>query len=277
MLVAPAVYNEGTIYIRNLVHLISQSGPESTIIRHSGDSDEVIFVNFTVDFGEGSIIGFSIEGGEGGITIYDSAMLVMNNIIQDNWSTSGGGGIMVWNDHHSMIINNLIISNGGVAGGGICVVYSSPVIMNNTIVHNTASNSGAAIYVSNSSTPSIRYNLAYYNDAPSPGCGGIECWSEGGTIVFECNDSWNNLPAGSDYCGLVSDRVGVEGNISEDPLFCGEHGSRNFYLQQGSHCAESNVPAFCNNVRIGCYAVSCVTANEESSWGGIKAIIKPAK
>lgn len=278
VLVAPAAYYESMIYIWMPIHLISESGPESTIIHHTGDSGEVIFVMFFGDYGEGSIIGFSIEGGVGGITLYNSSMLVMNNIIQDNWSTSGGGGIMLWNAGVSRIINNLIISNGGLAGGGILVVNCSPIIMNNTIVHNTASTYGAAIYVTgNGSIPAIKYNLAYYNDAPLSCCGGIECSGESNVSAFECNNSWNNLPAGFDYCGIVSDRVGVDGNISEDPLFCGEHGSRNFYLQQGSPCAESNVPAFCNNVRIGCYPAICVTATGESSWGRIKTIIKPIK
>ena len=115
---------------------------------------------------------------------------------------------MLWSDRQSSIINNLIISNSGKAGGGIAVFHSSPAITNNTIAFNTASNTGAAIFVGGDSNPSIKYNLAYYNDAPPAGCGGIECWPDDEPIL-ECNDSWNNFPAGSDYGGLVGSYAGL--------------------------------------------------------------------
>ncbi len=280
VLVAPVSYYEGTIYIDKSVHVISEAGPEETIINHMGSpisGENVIRVENATDC---SIIGFMIRRGNcdwasrgGGLLIGQSNVLVMNNRIQENWCANGGG-IFIRGYPSPSIINNLIFTNGAFVGGGILIQNSSPVIMSNTIVANRATVSSAGLVVGGNSKPIIKYNLICYNAAPIDYCGGVDCSIDIDSLVFECNNIWSNWPTGSDYCGTISSLIGISGNMSVDPLFCGEYGSDNYYLQQGSPCAEANVPACCNGIRIGYYPVNCITAIEQSTWGKIKSSMK---
>ena len=124
------------------------------------------------------------------------------------------------------------------------------------------------------SKPVIKHNLVCYNAAPTDYYGGVYCSVDVDSLVFECNNIWSNWPSGTDYGGTIADLIGINGNMSVDPLFCGEYGSDNYYLQQGSPCAEANVPACCNGIRIGYYPVNCITPIEKSTWGKIKSSVK---
>lgn len=280
VLVGSGSYYEETIYIEKSVHVISEAGFEETVIIHMGSpstEENVIWVEGAIDC---SIIGFTIRGGRcdwasigGGLLIRWSNVLVMNNRILDNWCANGGG-IATFGDPAPSIINNLIFANGAFVGGGIYVHDSSPTIKNNTIVANSVSVIAGGVRVMGDSKPIIKYNLICYNVAPSGYCGGVDCSSDIDSLVFECNNIWSNWPEGTDYCGTISDLIGIYGNMSVDPLFCGEYGSDNYYLQQGSPCAEENVPECCNGIRIGCYPVNCTTAIEESTWGKMKSLMK---
>jgi hypothetical protein len=278
VLVAPGSYFENTIHIEKSIHLISEAGPEETIINHMGtpSTDEnVIRVENATDC---SIIGFTIRGGHcdwasrgGGLLIGQSNVLVMNNRIQENWCANGGG-IVIGGNPSPSIINNLIFTNGAFVGGGILVANSSPIIMNNTIVDNRASVNSGGLKVMGDSKPIIKYNLICYNSAPATHCGGADVVVDIDSLIFECNNVWSNYPTGSDFCGVLPVLIGINGNMSVDPLFCGEHGSGNYYLQQGSPCAEANVPECCDGIRIGYYPVNCSTGIENNSWGHIKTI-----
>lgn len=283
VLVAPGSYFEATIHIDKSVHLVSEVGPDETVITHMGtpETDEnVIRVENAIDC---SIIGFTIRGGicdwasrGGGLLIGQSDVLVMNNKIHANWCANGGGVYITGNPAPS-IISNLIFSNSAFVGGGIYVSDSSPLIMNNTIVDNSVSVISAGLKVRGNSIPIIKYNLICYNSAPETHCGGVDIAADIDSFVFECNNVWSNWPEGSDYCGASTGQMGINGNMSVDPLFCGEHGSGNYYLQQGSPCAEANVPEYCNGIRIGYYPVNCYTATEESTWGNLKFLKKEGR
>jgi len=280
VLVAPGLYYEGTIYIDKSVHVISEAGPEQTIINHVGSpstEEHVIQVENTTDC---SIIGFTIQGGDcdlasrgGGLIIGQSNVLVMNNKIQENWCANGGG-IFVRGNPAPSVINNLIFANGAFVGGGILIADSSPIIMNNTVVANSVSVNAGGIRIMGDSKPIIKYNLVCYNAAPTDYYGGVYCSVDVDSLVFECNNIWSNWPSGTDYGGTIADLIGIDGNMSVDPLFCGVYGSDNYYLQQGSPCAEANVPSCCNGIRIGYYPVNCTTSIEQSTWGKIKSSMK---
>ena len=91
--------------------------------------------------------------------------------------------------------------------------------------------------------------------------------SYGQTEIACCNffgnagGDWNN------YC--VSDFFGIDGNISEDPLFCGwEEG--NYYLQSDSPCAPGGECGLIGALPVGCEPSPVM----EATWGEIKALYR---
>jgi len=277
VLVGPGLYQQPRIHL-GAVHLISESGPESTIIKlwpQVLDEDvNVIYIDTISNF---SIVGFTIRGGAngtldagGGILCLDSQGVIRNNIITDNWCASGGG-VACYGPQASVIEGNLIVGNQAFSGAAILVHNCSPVIRGNTIAGNYASILGGSIYVLGAdSYPTISNNIVVNNRSVQ--FGGILSDIPSSHVALSCNDVWNNSPG--DYCGTLVDQTGINGNISANPLFCGVTGSGNYYLQASSPCAEGHVPGYCGDARMGCYPVKCTVGVKKNSWGDIKSLFK---
>jgi hypothetical protein len=96
----------------------------------------------------------------------------------------------------------------------------------------------------------------------------IEC---GGSVspLLSCCDLYGN--EGGDWAGCVSDMYGVDGNICQDPQFCGGTDPEEAHsLDASSPCAPAANPD-CG--LIGAYDVGCgLTAVEHVSWGRIKGL-----
>jgi parallel beta-helix repeat protein len=275
ILVGPGLYKQPTFSL-GAVHLISESGPESTILELLPVIAEVdVHVIVIEDISSCSIIGFTIRGATGGwlstgggIDCINSFAVIRNNIITDNWCASGGG-IACYGSPATIIEYNLIRDNSAFSGGGILVDHSSPIIRGNTIIENYASVLGGGIYLAgDSSYPIITNNIIANNGGYT--CGGITSSAPSSQVTFTCNDMWNNTP--SNYCDSLTDQTGMNGNISADAQFCGVPGSGNYYLQAGSPCAGANVPAHCAGVGMGCYPVNCTVGTRETTWGNIKLL-----
>jgi hypothetical protein len=260
------------------IHLMSEAGPGSTIIElYPQDLEMDVNVIVVEGASDSSISGFTIRGARngwlsagGGILITESSGIVGDNIITDNWCASGGG-LECYGSPAPVIEGNLFYGKGGFAGAAVMINQCSPTIRNNTIVDNHANDGAGAFYIlGNQSFPVIVNNIivgntaatfgAFYGDTPA------------NQITLSCNDVWNNLP--SNYDTPLTDQTGLNGNISQDPLFCGSAGSRNYYLQANSPCAAGNVPAPCASAGMGCYPVKCRVAVQKKSWGTIKSLFK---
>ena len=103
------------------------------------------------------------------------------------------------------------------------------------------------------------------------GLGGEAVRCEGGTSAdLSCCDLCSN--AGGDWVGYVAGQAGVNGNISQDPLFCGAS-EGDFALHADSPCAPDNNPDF---GLIGPWPVGCASSPVEvATWGAIKAMFRP--
>jgi hypothetical protein len=104
------------------------------------------------------------------------------------------------------------------------------------------------------------------------GSGGVETvFCTGGGVSLTCCDVYGN--AGGDWVGCIAGQYGVNGNICEDPLFCGElNPDEPYTLNASSPCAPENNPE-CG--LIGAWEVGCgLTAVEPASWGSIKAMFR---
>jgi len=279
VLVGPGRYSQPTLEL-GAIHLISEAGPEATTIElYIMDIEWDVHVIVIGDVNACSVIGFTIRGARngwlstgGGIDIVSSSALIKGNIIMDNWCASGGG-LACYGSPAPVIEGNLFYGNGGFAGAAIEVCQCSPTIRNNTIVDNHANDGAGAIYlVGAQSFPAIINNIIVGNTATSYGA--IYGDAPAG-ITLSCNDVWDNQP--SNYDTPLTDQTGLNGNISLDPLFCGEAGSRNYYLQANSPCAAANVPVSCAGAGMGCYSVKCAVGVKKKSWGTIKSLFKEEK
>jgi hypothetical protein len=178
-------------------------------------------------------------GGDGGGICCDSARIV-NNRITGNSAGSDGGGVRC---ESAYVSGNLISGNRVDAWGG-AIRCGSARVVGNTIVANVNYSGSGAIHCSSAD---IRNNII----ADSEHGYGIFCQS-GTSPVIECNDVWNNR--GGNY-GNYPDQTGSNGNISDDPLFCGPESPRRPYaLFSGSPCAPAQ-QGECG--LIGAFGVGC--------------------
>ncbi len=278
--VGPGLYYEESLSIRQSIHIISEAGPEVTTIYHRGTPAEQRSCVFYVRVDNVSIIGFTIRGGHsmqgfrngGGFHIWGSNILIENNIITNNKS-GYGGAFFCLGGGPQIIRNNLITQNEATIGGAFNIRNSEPIIEGNTIAENRANIGASAMRVMGEGVrPVIRHNIICNNYCKNGLSNVIEYNANPDDLIFECNNVWSDTVPGSLYYGLLTDQTGINGNISTDPLFCGERGSGNFYLRSDSPCAEEHVPEWCSGIRMGRYPVNCVTATDNSTWGGIKKL-----
>jgi parallel beta-helix repeat protein len=279
VLVGPGRYLQHPLYM-GAIHLISEAGPEVTTIELLiSDLEWDVHVIVIGNVGECSVQGFTIRGARngwlssgGGIDIIEASALIKGNIITDNWCASGGG-LACAGSPSPVIEDNLFYGNGAFAGAAIHISQCSPIVRNNTIVDNHANDGAGAIYlVGAQSFPVIVNNIIVGNTAAEYGA--IFGDTPAG-LTFSCNDMYGNVPR--NYDEPLSDQTGLNGNISQDPMFCGVAGTNNYYLQASSPCAEANVPADCAGVRMGCYPVRCTVGARKESWGTIRSLFKDGK
>jgi hypothetical protein len=244
---------------------------------------------------DGNIITANQGCGGGGIAALQSSAIIRNNVISNNISANcfppqGGGGVRIVGTGNVQLLNNTITGNqqqdggdgGGVMtdqfanvlisgniiqgnsaggnGGGV-VIGSSPVLLNNVITGNTASQGGGVYAFANQGQPAFVNNTIAGNSAAVgtqlyidaadgnveiannllidfTGSGAVFCGSTAGQIpVFNHNDvfsvqSSSGAPAPA-YTGACPDSTGTNGNLQADPNFVDQI-SGNFHLQPGS-------------------------------------------
>lgn len=132
---------------------------------------------------------------------------------------------------------------GAALGGGMaCSGDPHPTLTNCTFSHNLASGEapqasfGGGIYCSWAGTQVLALNnviIAFSHHGEAVAC-------QGGVVpALACCDLYGN--AGGDWVGCVADQQGVDGNISQDPLFC-DPGAGDFTLRENSPCAPFSPP-----------------------------------
>jgi parallel beta-helix repeat protein len=261
------------ITIKNMsLTLMSEAGPEKTIIQGRGDSPVITLVRYS----QAVIDGFTItsikdedsvplEGG-GIHCAPSSAPTIVNNIITGNHAVLGAG-IYCAPRSAPTIANNVISKNKAVNfGGGIFSFKSSPNIANNTIAENEASSSGGGIFCQRD-VPRITNNVIWKNKSKVGGGysgdrsfsaitnntiveneaaygGGI--YFSGGAVRMVNLILWKNsddlhaerftAATRPDHSNIGDgDFRGVKGNISADPLFVDPENG-NFRLMPESPC-----------------------------------------
>jgi predicted outer membrane repeat protein len=226
--------------------------------------------------------------GGGAIACLTSSPQITGCEFRDNQATAGGGGISLDAGSHPTITHSLFHANSAGYGGGIHCFSSSPTLLHVTCVANTGSVRGGGIYLGNVSNPFLQHCTLAWNS--SPWGGGISlvmgslpvidrciiaASEAGGAITalysslatFTCSDLFGN--EGGDWIGDHAIQLGSYGNISQDPLFCGDAGSGEYGLETGSPCTVGECGL------IGAWSVACSgrrTLETAFSWGAIKTL-----
>ena len=246
---------------------------------------------------EGAVIEENIAGNAGGgVYVHlDGDPTILGTRFENNTAVNfGGGGISFYSDGGTVRDCIFLSNRSGWFGGALCFENedSTPLVENSIFIGNIADNGGGAFYIRMHACPTVRRCTLNENIVLNASVGAIQTayW---GTGVFEnvivantahgfgihggnpfadltmiCCDVYGN--EAGDYGGLAPDLTGVNGNISEDPQFCGIAGSGNVYLQSDSPCAPANND--CSTL-IGALPVGCdTTASRDATWGGIKSL-----
>ena len=172
----------------------------------------------------------SSNAGGGVFCENNSNTIIINNIITNNSSSgdseiSGGGGVYVANSAVAILTNNTICNNAatgyGNGGGVYCRLRSSPTLRNCILYGNTATNSGAQVYMNDDdSDPDFYY-----------------CDIQDSTTAFGVNDNF--------YLGTY------QNNIDADPRFISPSGGSgiafdgviaDWTLQSTSPCINTGDP-----------------------------------
>jgi len=223
-----------------------------------------------------------------------------------NFADTEGGAIAHLDSTTEVIISNSRFMKNVSAGFGGAIFAITPFVIDDTIfARNEARDTGGAIVCVNGGSFSgctLALNRApigsgiFYGsplDSPLRGAGislsvanSIIAFGEGGQpvscedtalIVFSCCDVYGN--AAGDWVGCLTGLDKANGNISENPLFCGLEsadlqlfGDR-FTLSPESPC----LPTKGGCALIGargleeCVAIPTKSALEETTWGQVKA------
>jgi len=117
----------------------------------------------------------------GGLAIYNSTVVLTQNVIENNRSERYSGGGLYLKESDGKLIDNTIRNNyAALSGGGICLDKSNPFIQNNNITKNRTNGEGGGIEFS-SSSPILEKNIINENFA-----------HKGGGLYFDEN-SYPNL------------------------------------------------------------------------------------
>jgi parallel beta-helix repeat protein len=199
-----------------------------------------------------------------------NASTVRRNLVWEN----GNDGISV---SAGLVEGNVVVMNGG---NGICRFSCGSVarddqaidpiqMRGNTIAFN---GEGGIRFETGTRPVEISRNIIAFSGGEGLVCGGAPPALE----VF-CNDSFGNEEG--DYTGLCVNLLGIDGNLSEDPMFCNPPGN-DFRIAESSPCAPRQ-SVECG--LIGALDPACLTpvssndprSREErqvetSTWGQIK-------
>ncbi|MFC1714461.1 right-handed parallel beta-helix repeat-containing protein [Candidatus Poribacteria bacterium] len=132
----------------------------------------------------------------------DSSPIIKENVITGNSSSHWGGGINCGGysstESSPTITSNTIMGNSSGLGGGICCYHSSPIIASNKLIANEASNGGGISCSGWRSSPIIMNNVIVENSAVLPVAkgGGILCSADSSPAIMNNTISGNSSSHG---------------------------------------------------------------------------------
>jgi predicted outer membrane repeat protein len=210
---------------------------------------------------------------------------IENCIFRDNVSTTDGGA--VWTYYGYPRITGSRFLNNTAGRGGALAADEGDFVLRDCLFSGNSATDGGAIWAQVAYMDTISSCTFVANEAPigsgishggyfgatlvldhciiADGLGG-EAYAWDGTSALEISCTNIHGNAGGDWVGNIADLAGVNGNLSANPLFCGDQNPEEpFSIAGESPCAPDNNPD-CG--LIGALPVGC-------SVTGIPAMARP--
>lgn len=205
-------------------------------------------------------------GGFGGgvYARYDDTHVTFNGCwFEANYAALDGGAIYVQGAGSVILSGCTFNGNDAERDGGAVCSYGGDV----TLIACTFDDNGCGRYGSAASASSA--TLTFERCLITNGLFGAALFEYSGSALdLSCCDLYGNV--GGDWTAQIVDQLGADGNISEDPLYCGEPGSNNFTIQSDSPCATAYSGC---GLLIGAWDVGCQgTATAPVSWSRMKSL-----
>ncbi len=160
---------------------------------------------------------------------------IVNCVFENNEGGSYGGAVFMAQSA-PQIEGCLFVGNqAGSYGGAVAMQYSGGIIENSTFFDNSLINgtSGGGIFYLESANPQISNSILAFSGQGEA----VYCYNGSNSPSLSCTDIFGNV--GGDWNGCIAAQAGLNGNFSEDPLFCDPDFS-NFRLTENSPCAPAN-------------------------------------
>jgi hypothetical protein len=237
-----------------------------------GSAGGVIAALFSGEFRECVFDGNHTNQVGGGMRLLECENAVLKDCWFKNNTVEGGGygGGLDISGGHVMVqgctfSGNHFSPGAGWGGGGMCCSWGSASVSHCTFVNND-SYGGSAISVPDGAVVTVQNSILAFGDHPpvgyDPGFGQ-------GSITLSCCDLYGN--AGGNWVGFIAGQLGIDGNISLDPLICNPDAD-DFVLWETSPCAPFTPPnEECD--LIGAWPVGCeVSSLFETAQARVPAI-----
>lgn len=200
----------------------------------------------------------------------DSYPSFTNCTFADNVAPAYGGAVIASDGASPSFTNCLFIGNHAALDGGALFFTedTAPTMVSCTLCFNSAGRWGGGILCKYTQFSVLNTIIAYCTNGDAVYCG------TSGAVNLSCCDVYGN--ADGDWIGCISGQYGVDGNISEPPLFC-DPDSGDFTLDEISPCAPDNSPQACGLIGAlppGCAHAGVPPQGQEATWGAIKATYK---
>ncbi|MFC1572776.1 right-handed parallel beta-helix repeat-containing protein [Candidatus Eisenbacteria bacterium] len=168
----------------------------------------------------------------GGAIRLDDAPLECTNCVVSGNTAQDGGAIDASTRENVTLTDCILIDNVATgSGGAIFEAGTGPIVLTNcTLVGNSAPVRGG-LHLSIGPTILENTIIAYCTEGEAIGGSDL--------ATLSCCDVYGN--AGGDYVGPIAGQLGINGNISEPPLFC-DPSNDNYALHQDSPCAPFSPP-----------------------------------
>ncbi len=259
ILVHAGTYNENDISVGKTLSITGVDGRGATVVdaqslgrcfQFNALSGASLLEGFTLRNGgtSGPVRGAGLSCQSSGVTIRDCVVencaadyaggmhfsyadaTVEDCVIRNCSSNDYGGGVYLYFSSPSFDHCLIYGSSAATSGGAISCYESSPVLTRCTISHNSAAGHGGGIYIGYDSHPELVNTIVSFS-TDGEGVYGPASAIPG--LTATCSDVYGN--ADGNYGGSISNKTGINGNISEDPLYCGAD-TGEFGLQGVSPC-----------------------------------------
>jgi hypothetical protein len=232
----------------------------------------------------------------GAVACIDSAAITIEEcVFLDNGAycynmpgSGAGGGLGCTATATALVSRCGFADNGAYAGGAVHLTGTSSASFDYcTFAHNVGAHYGGGVATSGGAQLSMSNCTLVDNDIGGFGSG-IANWSNAratventiiafgccahavvGGVDLACCDIYGN--DGGDWVGDIAGQYGINGNISEDPLFC-DAAMDDFRLEDDSPCAPENHPDGWDCGLIGAWPAGCGPSAVGESMGAALAL-----